>query len=79
MHLFRLEETGLSKDGVQIAFKDISGGELPGISKWAGSLGGEFTTPTAFLGKAGKFFLALDSLLSFIFLFQPISVSLSEY
>ncbi len=56
-----LEETGASKDGVQVAFKDISGGELPGISKWAGSLGGEFTTPTAFLGKAGKFFLALDT------------------
>jgi iron complex outermembrane receptor protein len=55
-----LEETGASKDGVQVAFKDISGGELPGISKWAGSLGGEFTTPTAFLGKAGKFFTALD-------------------
>jgi len=56
-----LEETGASKDGVQVAFKDISGGELPGISKWAGSLGGEYTTPTAFLGKAGKFFLALDT------------------
>jgi iron complex outermembrane recepter protein len=56
-----LEETGLSKDGVQIAFKDISGGMLPGISKWAGSLGGEYSTPAAFLGKAGKFFLALDS------------------
>ena len=55
-----LEETGLTKDGVQVAFKDISGGRLPGISKWAGSLGGEFTTPTAFLGKAGKFFVALD-------------------
>ncbi len=55
-----LEETGASKDGVQVAFKDISGGELPGISKWAGSLGGEYNTPTAFLGKAGKFFLALD-------------------
>lgn len=56
-----LEETGASKDGVQVAFKDISGGELPGISKWAGSLGGEYTTPAAFLGKAGKFFLALDT------------------
>ncbi|WP_276500929.1 TonB-dependent receptor [Terrimonas pollutisoli] len=56
-----LEETGASKDGVQVAFKDISGGKLPGISKWAGSLGGEFNTPAAFLGKAGKFFLALDN------------------
>lgn len=56
-----LEETGLTENGVQKAFKDISGGELPGISKWAGSLGGEFTTPAAFLGKAGKFFIALES------------------
>ncbi|MEP7374826.1 MAG: TonB-dependent receptor [Chitinophagaceae bacterium] len=56
-----LEETGTSKDGVQVAFKDISGGKLPGISKWAGSLGGEFNTPAAILGKAGKFFIGLDS------------------
>ena len=74
-----LEETGLTENGVQKAFKDISGGELPGISKWAGSLGGEFTTPAAFFGKAGKFFLALDGLLSFVFLFQSISFSLPEY
>jgi iron complex outermembrane receptor protein len=55
-----LEETGLTKDGVQLAFKDISGGKLPGISKWAGSLGGEFTTPAVFLGEAKKFFVAVD-------------------
>jgi iron complex outermembrane recepter protein len=55
-----LEETGLTENGVQKAFKDISGGELPGISKWAGSLGGEFTTPVAVIGKAGKFFVGLD-------------------
>ena len=55
-----LEETGLTENGVQKAFKDISGGGLPGISKWAGSLGGEFTTAAAFLGKAGKFFIASD-------------------
>lgn len=55
-----LEETGATQGGVQVAFKDISGGELPGISKWAGSLGGEYTSPAVFLGKAGKFFLASD-------------------
>jgi iron complex outermembrane receptor protein len=55
-----LEETGLTENGVQKAFKDISGGELPGISKWAGSAGVEFTTAAAFLGKAGKFFVATD-------------------
>lgn len=56
-----LEETGLTKDGAQLAFKDISGGDLPGLSKWAGSFGGEFTTPTKFLRKEGKFFIAFDS------------------
>lgn len=56
-----LEETGLTENGVQKAFRDISGGVLPGISKWAGSLGGEFTAPTSVLGKPGKFFLALES------------------
>jgi iron complex outermembrane recepter protein len=50
-----LEETGAS-----VSFKDISGGALPGISKWAGSLGGEFTTPAVFLGNVSKFFIALD-------------------
>ncbi|MEQ1799540.1 MAG: TonB-dependent receptor, partial [Lacibacter sp.] len=56
-----LEETGLTENGVQKAFKDISGGALPGISKWAGSLGCEFTAPTSVLGKPGKFFIALES------------------
>lgn len=55
-----LEETGQTVDGVQVAFKDISGGRLPGISKWSGSLGGEFTTPVSFIGKPGKFFIGLD-------------------
>lgn len=50
-----LEETGAT-----VSFKDISGAALPGISKWAGSLGGEFTTPAVFLGNVSKFFIALD-------------------
>lgn len=56
-----LEETGLTVDGQQVAFKDISGGDLPGISKWATSVGGEFTTPAEFLRQEGAFFLALDT------------------
>ncbi|MFD2163569.1 TonB-dependent receptor [Paradesertivirga mongoliensis] len=56
-----LEETGLTIDGVQVAFKDISGGQLPGISKWAGSLGGEFATPAKFFNKQSKFFTAIDA------------------
>jgi iron complex outermembrane receptor protein len=55
-----LEETGLTVNGVQVAFKDISGGRLPGVSKWAGSLGGEFAVPAKFFSKDAKFFTALD-------------------
>ncbi len=51
-----LEETGAAS-----AFKDISGGDLPGISKWAGSLGGEVTGNGKFLDLKGKYFLALDA------------------
>jgi iron complex outermembrane receptor protein len=50
-----LEETGGTS-----AFKDISGGRLPGISKWSGSLGGEFSTGGKFLAQGGRYFLALD-------------------
>jgi len=42
-------------------FKDISGSQLPGISKWAGSLGGEVSFNGKFLGRTGKFFFAADS------------------
>lgn len=56
-----LENTGLVLDGKAVNFADVSGKELPGISKWAGSLGGEFVTPAAFLGKAGNFFVAAES------------------
>lgn len=55
-----LEETGTTVNGVQVAFKDISGGDLPGISKWAGSLGGEYNFPAVFFGKASKFFVASE-------------------
>jgi iron complex outermembrane receptor protein len=55
-----LEETGNTQNNVQVAFKNISGGRLPGISKWAFSTGGEFNTPALFLGNASKFFIAAD-------------------
>ncbi len=55
-----LEETGNTQNNVQVAFKDISGGQLPGISKWAFSTGGEFNIPAVFLGSAAKFFVAAD-------------------
>jgi iron complex outermembrane receptor protein len=50
-----LEETG----GPQV--KDISGSLLPGISKWAVSVGGEYANPGTFLGRRGEFFGALDT------------------
>ncbi|RYY57170.1 MAG: TonB-dependent receptor [Chitinophagaceae bacterium] len=55
-----LEETGATENGVQVAFKDISGGRLPGISRWAGSLGAEYSTHAVFFNKPGKFFFAVD-------------------
>lgn len=56
-----LEETGLTVNGVQLAFKDISGGDLPGISKWAGSVGSEYASPAQFFKKEAKFFTAIDA------------------
>jgi iron complex outermembrane receptor protein len=52
-----LEEVG----GAQ-AYTDASGGRLPGISKWSGSLGGELTSnKIKFLDKFnGKYFVAAD-------------------
>ena len=55
-----LEETGLTENNVQKAFKDISGGALPGISKWSGSLNGEYITPVKVWENNANFFVALD-------------------
>lgn len=56
-----LEETGTTVGGVQVAYKDVSGTDLPGVSRWAGSLGGELSDDAKFFGNAGKIFLAVDS------------------
>jgi iron complex outermembrane receptor protein len=50
-----LEDTG----GPQV--KDISGSVLPGISKWALSLGGEYIARGTLLGRSGELFGALDT------------------
>jgi iron complex outermembrane receptor protein len=50
-----LEETG----GAQA--KDISGSELPGISKWALSVGGEYARPMTLLARRGEMFGGLDA------------------
>jgi iron complex outermembrane receptor protein len=52
-----LEETGAVN-----AFKDISGGDLPGVSELAGSLGGELTAnPSNLFEQKGRFFFAFDT------------------
>ncbi len=50
-----LEEVGGAE-----AFKDISGGELPGISKWSGSFGAEVTKKGKLIGLTGSYFLGAD-------------------
>jgi iron complex outermembrane receptor protein len=61
-----LEETGRpipNPNGagtITAPFKDISGAPLPGVSKWAGSVGGEYTVPSEFLGREGDFFVGVD-------------------
>jgi iron complex outermembrane receptor protein len=60
-----LEETGHTElvNGVatQVAFKDASGGRLPGISKWNVSGGAEFSNPGRIATTEGRFFIAADA------------------
>lgn len=51
----------LEETGAPVAFKDVSGGELPGISKWTTSLGGQFRFPGLLFDQGGTFFLAADT------------------
>ncbi|MFN7098868.1 MAG: TonB-dependent receptor [Flavobacterium sp.] len=51
----------LEETGSPVSFKDVSGSTLPGVSKWAGSLGGEYTKSAKFFSNLGKFFVAIDS------------------
>ena len=59
-----LEETGHTEviNGVstQVAFKDASGGRLPGISKWNLSGGTELSTAGNLIEKEGRYFVAGD-------------------
>jgi len=55
-----LEETGLTVNGTAVFLKDISGSQLPGISKWSTSAGTEFTTDAKFISDNSKFFIGVD-------------------
>jgi len=59
-----LEETGhtevINGTATQIAFKDASGGRLPGISKWNVSGGAELSTSGSLATKPGRYFVAGD-------------------
>ena len=50
----------LEEVGGPEAFKDISGGRLPGISKWSSSITAEFTQNGKLLGLEGQFLLSTD-------------------
>ncbi|HRF39881.1 MAG TPA: TonB-dependent receptor, partial [Saprospiraceae bacterium] len=50
-----LEETGGP------TFKDISGGDLPGISKWSFSLNAEATVKGNLIGQKGEYFMGADT------------------
>lgn len=56
-----LEEAGLKVNGKSVYGKDISGGELPGVSKWAGSFTADFTRKGKFNGQKGDYSLAFDT------------------
>ncbi|TDO96548.1 TonB-dependent receptor [Flavobacterium sp. 245] len=51
----------LEETGAPVSFKDVSGTDLPGASRWAGSLGGELSDNATFFGNRGKIFVAIDS------------------
>lgn len=50
----------LEEVGGKQAFKDISGGELTGVSKWSLSFGSEVTTKGSLMGLNGSYFLSAD-------------------
>jgi len=58
--LFRSAPVPLEETGGEQAFKDISGGVLPGISKWSGSVGGEATAAGQLIGLKGNYVVGID-------------------
>lgn len=59
---FKNAPVPIEEVGGEQAFKDISGGRLPGVSKWTGSLGAELSSGTLNLWQhQGTLFLAVDT------------------
>ncbi len=56
-----LELTGAPAGPLGAGVCDISGTDLPGISKRAISLGGEYVHPASLLGQSGKAFVGIDT------------------
>ncbi|MFY7652592.1 MAG: TonB-dependent receptor, partial [Chitinophagaceae bacterium] len=57
-----LEETGKTVNGQQVAFKDVSGGRLPGISRWNFSSSVDWSFANLIVNKyTGKLFAAVDA------------------
>jgi len=57
---FKNAPVPLEETGGPAAFKDVSGGDLPGISKWSGSLSTEYSKAATVFNKVGQFFIAAD-------------------
>lgn len=57
---FKNAPVPLEEVGGSLSFKDVSGGRLPGISKWSGSFGAEYSTDGNFLGLEGSYFVGTD-------------------
>ncbi len=52
----------LEETGGETAYKDVSGGNLPGISRWSSTLGGEYLGKMQnIMGQPGKFFVGFDT------------------
>ncbi|WP_221392973.1 TonB-dependent receptor [Dyadobacter sp. NIV53] len=68
---FKNAPVPLEEVGGEQAFKDISGGRLPGISKWSGTAGGEVAIPGTLIGLKGNFFIAVDEFLRSEFSSSP--------
>jgi len=55
-----LEQTGLTINGQSVYFENVSGTQLPGVSKWTTSAGAEFATDAKFVSENTRFFVGLD-------------------